>query len=251
MPGPAGAAAVVQDVRARRPARAPGSPRAWLLLGRAGRRAAHAQPAGRRPAGPLAGAAHHRAGGGRRTGSASGDLAARADPGGPGELARVAGALNGLAGRIGELLREERETVADLAHRVRTPLTALRLDAEALPTRTTRARIGAGVDGCSGRHPGHRPRPAGRGREAPAGAGCDAAAVVARAGRVLVGARRGHRPAVDRRAAAPARCRSASAAADLDAAVDALLGNVFAHTPDGTRVRGAPCRAAARAAAPC
>src|SRR5690242_11824280 len=61
---------------------------------------------------------------------ARGDMAARAATDGPGELGVVAGALNGLAGRIVELLREERETVADLAHRVRTPLTALRLDAE-------------------------------------------------------------------------------------------------------------------------
>ena len=64
---------------------------------------------------------------------ARGELDARADPAAPVEVGVVAGALNTLAGRISELLREERETVADLSHRVRTPLTALRLDAEALP----------------------------------------------------------------------------------------------------------------------
>src|SRR5262245_17857362 len=37
--------------------------------------------------------------------------------------------LNHLAARIGELLAHERETVADLSHRLRTPLTALRFDA--------------------------------------------------------------------------------------------------------------------------
>ena len=42
-------------------------------------------------------------------------------------------AVNRLAGRIGELLAAEREAAANLAHRLRTPLTALRLDAEALP----------------------------------------------------------------------------------------------------------------------
>lgn len=40
--------------------------------------------------------------------------------------------LNLLATRIGELLRHERETLADLSHRLRTPLTALRIDAESL-----------------------------------------------------------------------------------------------------------------------
>jgi signal transduction histidine kinase len=44
----------------------------------------------------------------------------------------VAGALNELAGRIDELLAAERETVADMSHRLRTPLMALRLDVEAL-----------------------------------------------------------------------------------------------------------------------
>ncbi|WP_317695564.1 HAMP domain-containing sensor histidine kinase [Aeromicrobium sp. REDSEA-S32_B7] len=39
----------------------------------------------------------------------------------------------GLAGRIDELLVAERETVADLSHRLRTPVTAVRLDVEALP----------------------------------------------------------------------------------------------------------------------
>ena len=70
---------------------------------------------------------------------------ARADEAAPGELGVVAGALNGLAGRITGLLREERETIADLSHRVRTPLTALRLEAESLSAADAE-RIGAGVD---------------------------------------------------------------------------------------------------------
>ena len=49
---------------------------------------------------------------------------------GPPEIVDVAEALNLLADRIDELLAAERERVADLSHRLRTPLTALRLDAE-------------------------------------------------------------------------------------------------------------------------
>ena len=62
-----------------------------------------------------------------------GDLSARVVPDGPDEVREVGHALNTLAARIGELLTHERESVADLSHRLRTPVTALRLDAEALP----------------------------------------------------------------------------------------------------------------------
>lgn len=62
---------------------------------------------------------------------ASGDLGARAEVAGPPEIAEAGVALNTLADRIDELLAAERERVADLSHRLRTPLTALRLSAEA------------------------------------------------------------------------------------------------------------------------
>lgn len=62
-----------------------------------------------------------------------GDLGARAEVRGPEETQELARALNGLAERTGELLATERAAVADLSHRLRTPVTALRLDAEAVP----------------------------------------------------------------------------------------------------------------------
>ena len=52
-----------------------------------------------------------------------GDTTARAPTDGPREVADVGVALNRLADRIDELIAEERETVADLSHRLRTPLT--------------------------------------------------------------------------------------------------------------------------------
>ena len=63
------------------------------------------------------------------------------------ETEELARALNGLAERTNELLAEERLAVADLSHRLRTPVTALRLDAEAVedPTLERRLREHIGV----------------------------------------------------------------------------------------------------------
>lgn len=77
---------------------------------------------------------------------AAGDLSVRTAGDGPPEVRRVGRSLDRLAGRITELLQHERETVADLSHRVRTPLTALRIDAESLRIPDEAARIGSGLD---------------------------------------------------------------------------------------------------------
>jgi signal transduction histidine kinase len=161
----------------------------------------------------------------------SGDLSARATPDGPPEVREVGEAVNQLAGRIGELLVAEREAAADLAHRLRTPLTALRLDAESLPP-ADRDRIVDDVDALSRTVDAviaEARRPVREGL----GTGCDAAAVVA--DRVAFWSalaedeRRGLQFSTPD-GAVPVR----AAADDLAAAVDALLGNVFTHTPDGT-----------------
>ena len=51
---------------------------------------------------------------------------------GPPEVAEVAAEFNSLANRLDALLAAERESVADLSHRLRTPLASLRLQAESL-----------------------------------------------------------------------------------------------------------------------
>jgi len=61
-----------------------------------------------------------------------GDLDARADVRGTPETEELARALNGLAERTTELLAAERAAAGDLSHRLRTPVTALRLDAESV-----------------------------------------------------------------------------------------------------------------------
>jgi signal transduction histidine kinase len=165
----------------------------------------------------------------------SGDLSARVTPDGPPEVREVGIAVNRLAGRIGELLAAEREAAADLAHRLRTPLTALRLDAEALPAGGDRQRVLDDVDALS-RGVDEVISEARRTVREGLGAGCDAVAVVGERVRFWsVLAEEEQRPVAVDLAEGPLPVRVA--AADLGAAVDALLGNVFAHTPEGTGFR--------------
>jgi signal transduction histidine kinase len=161
---------------------------------------------------------------------AQGDLSARANPGGARELQRVGEELNRLAARIGELLMAEREEVADLAHRLRTPVTALRLDAESLRDPEGQARLSGDIDALgrlvdeiirTARRPvreGVRPR-------------ADLVEVAAeRVGYWSVLAEESGRPLDARLPPHPVPVRASRD--DLSAALDALLENVFAHTPE-------------------
>lgn len=75
-----------------------------------------------------------------------GDLEVRVDPTGPEPIADVGEAFNFLANRLDALLRAERETVADMSHRLRTPLTALRLQAETLSNPEDSAALLSDID---------------------------------------------------------------------------------------------------------
>jgi signal transduction histidine kinase len=161
---------------------------------------------------------------------ASGTAEARAQPGPTPELANAARALNLLADRIDELRAAERERVADLSHRLRTPLTALRLDAEA----SGDPELVAGVDRLEAAvseliHSARRPLRPGLVAES-----CDLAAVARdRADHWSALAEDDDRAwTLDVEPDRPARVRLSSQ--DAEAAVDALIGNVFAHTPEGS-----------------
>jgi len=158
-----------------------------------------------------------------------GDLRTRIDPQGPPELREAGRAFNTMADRVEALLAAERELVADLSHRLRTPLTAMRLNAAALgpepaaeQTRQAVTRLEEEVD-----------RIIGTARKKKELALCDVAEVlrdrmdfwsalaedqdrecdlVGAGGRVVVPVARG----------------------ELSAVLDSLLGNVFRHTPEGT-----------------
>ena len=161
----------------------------------------------------------------------AGDTSARAPVSGPREIAEVGVALNRLADRIDELIAEERETVADLSHRLRTPLTSLRLDAEALRDPGEAERVGAHVSALERTltaviHAARRPQREGRMPSS------DANWVVAERVQFWSAlAEDQNRQVSISLPAVPVPVRASGD--DLAAAVDALLENVFAHTAEG------------------
>ncbi|MEA2000625.1 MAG: HAMP domain-containing sensor histidine kinase [Actinomycetota bacterium] len=164
-----------------------------------------------------------------------GDLDRRVTPSGPDEIADVGVAFNFLAERLRLLLAEERESVADLSHRLRTPLTALRLQTETLADTDAASgllddidRLEAAVD----RMIDEARRPAvERGPEQ-----ADLGAVVRhRATFWKVLADEQERP-VDVHTSG-GRLPVAMSAQDLGALVDTLLENVFSHTVSGVGYR--------------
>ena len=159
---------------------------------------------------------------------ASGDLTARATVTGPPEVRRAGSGLNRLAIRIGYLLAHERESVADLSHRLRTPLTALRIDAESLRDSRLLDDVTAVERTVSEIIRQARRQPGGPAQEIT----CDAAAIVAERAAFW-------RPLAEDQerwmsvevAAQPAFVQVSRD--DLAACADILLENVFTHTPEG------------------
>lgn len=162
-----------------------------------------------------------------------GDLAARVTPAGPPEIVEVGQAINLLADRINELLTAEREAVADLSHRLRTPVTALRLNAEGLRNADEAERLAEDVDALAravDRLITEARRPVREGVRAET----DLTAVVRE--RVAFWEVLAEDQGREFTTSLPDGPRPVGATRDdLEAALDAILGNVFAHTPEGTR----------------
>lgn len=180
-----------------------------------------------------------------------GELHARVEPMGPPELFEAGLAFNAMADRMTELLATERELVADLSHRLRTPLTALHLatermgptgEAERIATAVgqleselhsiitaARTPLATGPMGAAlrGMPDGHRPGPRGS-----AAYGCEAAEVIGRRAAFWgVLAQQQERPLQVVVTSEPTPVDLPED--DLAAVVDALVGNVFRHTPYG------------------
>jgi signal transduction histidine kinase len=165
----------------------------------------------------------------------NGELGVRVQPTGPRELAEAGLAFNAMAERVVALLASERELVADLSHRLRTPLTALRLDAETLDDGRAGQRIRHAISNLevevdqlirAARKPGLAAA------QDDGTAGCDASEVVRERLRfwAAVAGDQGRRcEAIGVNVPAPVPVQRA----DLAAALDAMLGNVFRYTPQG------------------
>jgi signal transduction histidine kinase len=163
----------------------------------------------------------------------AGESEARTVPAGPPEIADVGQAVNHLADRIDALLNAEREMMADLSHRLRTPLAALRLNAEAIPDAELSERIMADVASMEFSvsnfiREARAPRRA-------AEEACDLVDVCrTRTEFWSVLAEEENRPWSVLLPELPIPIPLKRN--DLEAAIDAMLGNVFAHTPEGAAV---------------
>lgn len=161
-----------------------------------------------------------------------GDLAARAEVGGTEETQELAQALNDLAERTTELLAHERAAVGDLSHRLRTPVTALRLGAESVPDPELAARLHEHVTVLQ-RTIDAVVKDARRPVSTDLAPRCDATDVLRR--RLDFWAPLAEDQ--DRRLEVrlpPEPVLVPLAEDDLVDVVDVLLDNVFAHTPEGT-----------------
>jgi signal transduction histidine kinase len=167
-----------------------------------------------------------------------GRLGTRVPEEGPTELRSAAVAFNSMADQVVQLLANERELAADLSHRLRTPLTVLRLNAASLgegpaadQTRAAVEQLEREVDTII--RTAREQRPQTQGLQTGAGAGCDASEVI-RERMGFWSALAEDEGRTVRLAGVDRTVRIPVARPELAAALDALLGNVFRHTPEGT-----------------
>lgn len=162
---------------------------------------------------------------------AEGDLDTRVEPTDPEEIRETGEAFNYLAERLDTLLAEERESAADLSHRLRTPLTSLRLQAEALSDPDEKEAMIGQVDRLE--HAMNQVIELARSRAAQPPGESDLNQVVSERAafwRVLA-----EEQARDMTLTlSEPGVAVAIGTDDLGVVVDTLVGNVFTHTPPGT-----------------
>jgi signal transduction histidine kinase len=160
-----------------------------------------------------------------------GDLNVRVSVADPPEFREVADAFNRLASRLEHLLAQEREEVANLSHRLRTPLTSLRLQAESIEDPGERQEILAQVDRVEAAV--DRLIVASRSPGEDLSDQCNLSEVVSRRAAFwkVLADEQGREIKVTLGAM---DVELGVAPEEVEAVVDALVGNVFSHTPPGT-----------------
>jgi signal transduction histidine kinase len=164
------------------------------------------------------------------TAMGDGHLDVRVSERGTHEVVALGTALNQLATRVQKLLAAERDSVADLSHRLRTPVTALRLDTEGISDPETAERLRQHVDQLQRTidaivHDARRPSRTG-------GTSCDVGKVVGE--RVAFWSALAEEQGRDMQMAVPDRPLKARLdASEVSDVVDVLIDNVFAHTDEG------------------
>jgi signal transduction histidine kinase len=157
------------------------------------------------------------------------------EPSGPHEVQELAGAMNRLVERIEVLLERERAGVADVSHRLRTPITALRLRVDGLASPEDRARLGGDLDELQAMVD-HVVREARRSEREGLAPATDAVATLTERVEFWepLAEDQGRSFALTVSVEPPVAVRAS--AEDLAAMVDVLLDNVFSHSPDAAPV---------------
>ncbi len=161
-----------------------------------------------------------------------GALETRVTPSGPPEVREVGVEFNRLAERMTTLLRLEREAAADMSHRLRTPLTALRLDLDSVADGSAKDRLLDDLDELertvdfviqAARRPGR----------VDSDSTCELGEITTARVEFWSALAEEQGRAVSL-AIDGGPWQVAAGESDVVAMIDALLGNVMAHTADGT-----------------
>lgn len=162
----------------------------------------------------------------------AGDLDTRVVPGGPPEIMEVGTEFNRLAEQVSQLLEKERETAADISHRLRTPLAAVGLDAERLPPGPEQERL---LDDLAElqRAVDFVIREVRRPGRSEGEAATDLVALLAERAAFWEALAEEQARETTVRLPESARPMVPVSRADVEAALDAVIGNVFSHTAEG------------------
>ncbi|HSF87572.1 MAG TPA: HAMP domain-containing sensor histidine kinase [Acidimicrobiia bacterium] len=162
----------------------------------------------------------------------AGELSTRVEPSGPPEIQEVGAEFNRLAEQVSQLLEAERETAADMSHRLRTPLAGLGLDIERMPESPHRERL---LDDFAElqRAVDHIIREVRRPGRNDQRAFIDLGVLVRDRMSFwnVLAEEEGRETSLEIPAVGP---MVSAPEADVEAAIDALIGNVLAHTKEGT-----------------